>query len=80
MYCFVHLSFAATLEIFITNGQNRQKLDQGNTQPNRPDRNAFQPFVNISEVNWQAIYRTRSAGPNISQYIESIQQTCNTLF
>ena len=31
-------------------------------------------FVNISEVNRQVIYRTRSAGLNISQYIESTQQ------
>ena len=36
-------------------------------------------FVNISEVNRQAIYRTRSAGPNISQYIGSTRQTCNKL-
>ena len=82
VYCFVHLSFAATLSILIRNGQNRQKLDQGKTQPNWPnwpDRNAFQPFVNISEVNRQAIYRTRSAGQNISQYIgftTTAQRTC----
>ena len=37
------------------------------------------PFVNISEVNRQALYRTRSAGPNISQYIGSTRQTCNKL-
>ena len=35
--------------------------------------------MNISEVNRQAIYRTRSAGPNISQYIGSTRQTCNKL-
>ena len=35
--------------------------------------------MNISEVNRQAIYRTRSAGPNISQYIGSTRQTYNKL-
>ena len=34
--------------------------------------------MNISEVNLQAIYRYSLAGPNVSQYIGSTWQACNT--
>ena len=32
-------------------------------------------FVDILPINRDVIYRTRSAGPNISQYIESARKT-----
>ena len=36
--------------------------------------NRWNSFVDISEVNRQVIYRNRSAGQNISQYIECTRQ------